>query len=224
MLPLAIASIAAGASVAGGISTNRTNAAIAQRQMDFQREMSNTAAQRAQADFAAAGLNPALAYGTQASSPGGASATMGNPFEAGVNSARSAYLASAELQMARQQNDADLRLKNAQTAKSSAEALYTEENRRLLEPKFFSANTAKESAALRLDNLRATQPHDIAAQAIRNAVLKATGARIGVQTQLGKYLLPGAKAQAAFDSKAGGIKPTASFILNSAKAAKGIIK
>lgn len=64
-------------SLIGSAASNATNVDLAQRQMDFQERMSDTALRRQKADAVAAGINPiALAGGGGASSPAGASATV----------------------------------------------------------------------------------------------------------------------------------------------------
>ena len=87
----------AGAVIGGGLSylgaraQNRANIGISNKQMDFQREMSNTAYQRAMNDMRAAGLNPILAYKQGgASAPAGAGIPAVNEWagaQAAVNSA-----------------------------------------------------------------------------------------------------------------------------------------
>lgn len=72
-----------GAGILGGVGdiysasqANRSAEAIANKQMEFQQSMSNTAHQREVEDLKKAGLNPLLSVNSGASTPGGASSPV----------------------------------------------------------------------------------------------------------------------------------------------------
>jgi len=86
-------------SAGGALRQQSTSRQIAREQMAFQERMASSQAQRSREDFEKAGLNPALAYGTQAASPSGASAQAENVLGAGVSSALSAKANKAQVDL-----------------------------------------------------------------------------------------------------------------------------
>lgn len=172
--------IAAAASVTGSVLANRANRQLARDQMDFQREMSDTSVRRSVEDYRAAGLNPALAYDRTASSPTGASTTLGDPIGAGVSSAMRARELAQQLQLAREtayhqnrKTEAETQLTRTTTANQliAGDILRTdllEKNRSL------AFNLAAQPAQLRLAN---------------------------AQAMLQELLVPGARNTAAFEGQ-----------------------
>lgn len=80
---------------------NRQNMALAQKQMDFQKEMSSTSYQRAVVDMKAAGLNPMLAYAQGgASTPSGTAAHVEPKAPIGAATALQGAQTSAAVQQA----------------------------------------------------------------------------------------------------------------------------
>jgi len=138
-MSLISAGIGAAANIVGGLigregqkDANAANLAIAREQMDFQREMSNTAYRRAATDLKAAGLNRILALGNPASSPAGSSAVMQNE-NAGVpeavNAATSKIRLNEELKLLREQQD-QVRVQTNKTATDAAVSVEEVENKK----------------------------------------------------------------------------------------------
>jgi len=122
---VAAAGIAGLASMFGQDQTNRSNETMSRDQMNFQERMSNTAVQRAMADMKAAGINPMMAAGNQASSPTGAMAVMENSLGQGISSAMEARKLAKELDATESQvtlNAASAEAAHAQSQQAMANA------------------------------------------------------------------------------------------------------
>lgn len=103
------------------MKTNKANADQADKQMDFQRDMSNTAHQREVKDLEAAGLNPVLSAGGNGSStPTGAAATFQAP-QISMPDIMSYGISMKQLDQTQQKIDIDDRNSRASIAKNLTE-------------------------------------------------------------------------------------------------------
>lgn len=116
MDPITSGIVAGGVGLAGNFMQNQASTAQAQKQMDFQERMSNTAHQREVSDLRAAGLNPILsALGSGASTPGGAQAPIAD-FGGSLST-------GAKIAQAQQAQNADIKLKHATTDNTETDTI-----------------------------------------------------------------------------------------------------
>lgn len=138
---------------------NKFSAKQAQKQMDFQKDMSNTAYQRSMADMKKAGLNPMLAYQQGgASSPSGAagsvqSAQVENTLSPALATALDVRRVQKELKAVDSQTD----LNNAIKATQNAQTKLNETNAKMADANVKSLNAQMPAieATARLDKKRA---------------------------------------------------------------------
>ena len=113
----------------GQQETNAANIDIANKQMDFQERMSNTAYQRQVKDMESAGLNPMLAYmkGGGASTPSGSTTTVTSPIQGALaGSYSSAQTAKTKAEVPKVQAETSNVLKSNEKIGQEIENLKTD--------------------------------------------------------------------------------------------------
>lgn len=113
---LGMTGLAIGGDLAGNYMQQKFNAREAEKQRDWQTEMSNTAYQRAATDLEAAGLNRIIALGSPASTPSGATASIEAPKLGATGIA--AASAKAQIEQANAQSDLTKAMEKTETQKT----------------------------------------------------------------------------------------------------------
>lgn len=115
--------IGAGTQAAGNWFANQQQQASAREQMEFQERMSRNRYRYAVADLKAAGLNPALAYGSLGgSTPVGAQANIRNVMEGVGDNLSKSVERLTSTSIAKKKMDAEIELLNSATDKNYREA------------------------------------------------------------------------------------------------------
>lgn len=139
---IAGAAIGALGSIAGGLigssgqrAANRTNVLLQREQQAFEERLSNTAVQRASADYRAAGFNPLLAMTNPASTPNVAPARIDNAKASlgqGVSSAAAAAASMQQMQAQTSNIQASTRKTDAEASAVEATLPFSASNARMM--------------------------------------------------------------------------------------------
>lgn len=205
MLPLLLGAGVSG--LLGGLMTNRASAKAAERQMDFQEEMSNTAYQRAVADMKAAGINPMLVSKVGgASTPPGAVPEIRDVVSSGMTSGAQAVgmaqgLASVD------QSAAQADLLKAQATKVRSETMDDFMQREMFAARLAAAKTqgplgyARELTEAQRAELLKEQRNRLGIDIdLANSAFMYDVARRKAESELSQFAVPGARASAKFFS------------------------